>query len=84
MPSLPLKGLLVEIRGTAMEQLWHSSNLPFNRGGSENRTGVSFFFLQKGSMNPNFLHLFLFGDTKRLGGGEEVQEKKYTHTERNK
>lgn len=29
-----------------MEQLWHSSNLPFNRQarGSENRTGVSFFF----------------------------------------
>ena len=27
-------------------------------------------------MNPNFLHLFLFGDTKRMGGGEEVQEKK--------
>lgn len=30
-------------------------------------------------MNPNFLHLFLFGDTKRMGGGEEVQgEKKNT------
>ena len=70
-----------------MEQLWHSSNLPFNRQarGSENRTGVSVFF-KMGSMNPNFQHLFLFGDTKRLGGGEEVQEKKrgekqITHTQ---
>lgn len=26
-------------------------------------------------MNQNFLRLFLFGDTKKLGGGEEVQEK---------
>lgn len=34
-------------------------------------------------MNPNFLHLFLFGDTKRLGGGEEVQKKKYTERETN-
>ena len=34
-------------------------------------------------MNPNFLHLFLFGDTKRLGGGEEVQKKIYTQRETN-
>lgn len=73
-----------------MEQLWHSSNLPFNRQarGSENRTGVSFpppfFFPKRGSMNPNFLHLFLSGDTKRMGGGEEVQAKKKNHKRRNK
>lgn len=43
---------------------------------------VFVFFFKKGSMNPNFLHLFLFGDTKRMGGGEEVQEKKNTEREK--
>jgi len=40
-------------------------------------------------MNPHFLHLFLFGDTKRLGGGEEVQQKNthmhiHTHMQKKK
>lgn len=70
-----------------MEQLWQSSNLPFNHQarGSENRTGISvlfWVFLKKENMNPNFLHLlFLFGDTKRLGGWGGSTEK-IIHTER--
>lgn len=48
-PSLQLKALHVEIRGMVLEQLWHSSNLPFNRQArrSKNRLGVSVFSLLK-------------------------------------
>lgn len=83
MPSLLLKGLLVEIRGTAIEQLWHSSNLPFNRQarGSENRTGVSFFFccfFKKRKYESKFsasLFVWRYKENGRRGGSTGTKKK---------
>lgn len=79
--SLLLKALHVKIRGMVLEQLWDSSNLPFNHQARRSKNSMSvfgFFSSQKEEVWIKIFCIFLFGDTKRMGGGEEVQGKKYT------
>lgn len=80
-PSLLLKALHVEIRGMVLKQLWHSSNLPFNRQArrSKNRMGVSvFFLLKKRKYESKFSASFCLAIQREWEEGRKYMGKKYT------
>lgn len=87
-PSLLLKALHLEITGMVLEQLWHSSNLPFNRQArrSKNRMGVSvFFLLEKRKYESKFSASFCLAiqrewEEGRKYRGKNTQERNKQHT----
>lgn len=90
-PSPLLKALHVEIRARVLEQLWHSSNLPFNHQARKckNRMSVSvsiFFLLKKRKYESKFSASFCLAiqrewEEGRKYRGKNTQERNKQHTQ---